>query len=89
MLQLTLNLDTETQARIETAARAANLSVEQWITHWLRTTTTETTIDSHHLSTPDNSWPTEVRDLAGAWPDFPTLEEIRSGQGEDSQRESL
>lgn len=84
MLQLVLDLDAETQTRIETAARAANLSVEQWVAHWLRTTTT----DSYHPSTPENTWPTEVHDLAGAWPDFPTLEEIRSGQGEDSQRES-
>ena len=34
-------------------------------------------------------WPESVVRLAGAWKDFPTLDEIRQGQPEDIPRESL
>ena len=34
-----------------------------------------------------NEWPASVAALAGAWPDFPTLEEIRQPIGEDVSRE--
>lgn len=34
-------------------------------------------------------WQELVRSTAGAFPDFPSLEEIRSGYGEDVPRESL
>ena len=36
------------------------------------------------------SWPELVDALAGSWgDDFPTLEEIRAGEGKDSPRESF
>lgn len=36
------------------------------------------------------SWADLVNSLAGAWAeDFPTLEEIRAGEGQDTLRESL
>ncbi|MBD1823886.1 DUF2281 domain-containing protein [Cyanobacteria bacterium FACHB-DQ100] len=36
------------------------------------------------------SWADLVKSLAGAWADdFPTLEEIRAGEGQDALRESL
>jgi hypothetical protein len=34
-------------------------------------------------------WPQEILDLAGAWPDFPTLEEIRAFNADDVPREAL
>ncbi|MFB6259557.1 MAG: CopG family transcriptional regulator, partial [Thiohalorhabdaceae bacterium] len=34
-------------------------------------------------------WPASVRQLAGAWPDFPETGELREGTGEDSPRETL
>jgi len=36
-----------------------------------------------------SEWPAEVRELAGAWPDFPTSEEIRKGEPKDARRENL
>ena len=33
------------------------------------------------------AWQAVVSETAGAWPDFPTLEEIRSGMGQDAPRE--
>lgn len=36
------------------------------------------------------SWANLVNSLAGAWADdFPTLEEIRAGEGQDASRENL
>jgi hypothetical protein len=32
-------------------------------------------------------WPSAIRDLAGAWTDFPTAEEIRKSLSEDLPRE--
>lgn len=36
-----------------------------------------------------SEWPQSVIELAGAWDDFSPIEEIRSGAGEDVDRESL
>ena len=36
-----------------------------------------------------NSWPEDVRKMAGNWKDFPTAEEIRQPIGDDAERESL
>ena len=34
-------------------------------------------------------WPASVRSLAGAWPDFPTAEEIRKRHADNAPRERL
>jgi hypothetical protein len=36
-----------------------------------------------------NSWPEDVRKMAGTCKDFPTAEEIRQPIGDDAERESL
>jgi hypothetical protein len=35
------------------------------------------------------TWPDHIFDLAGAWKDLPTAEEIRAGMGKDAKREPL
>ncbi len=35
------------------------------------------------------TWPDHIFDLAGAWKDLPTAEEIRIGMGQDAKREPL
>ncbi len=48
------------------------------------------TIDPETAEMDAMSWPELIDHLSGAWADdFPTLEEIRAGQGEDAPRESL
>ncbi len=37
----------------------------------------------------ENNWPDSVVKLAGAWKDFPEVEEIRSSLGTDAERENL
>ena len=36
-----------------------------------------------------SAWSTLVKECAGAWPDFPTSEEIRENMGQDLPRESF
>lgn len=75
MPQVTLYLDEETKERMWKAARSAGVSQSRWLADLVRRGTAE-------------SWPAEVRELAGAWPDFPESEGLRR-QGRDSRREKL
>jgi hypothetical protein len=76
MAQVTLYLDAETDARMKAAARAAGVSISQWVARLIREQTR-------------SEWPETVRELAGAWPDFPTLRKLRSPKVADSRRERL
>ncbi len=74
MGQVTLYLDTETEARMKEAAQAAGLSQSRWLAELIRERTA-------------NEWPPSVAALAGAWADMPTAEELRQNPGEDVPRE--
>ena len=78
MGQVTLSLDPETEAKMKTAARSAGVSQSRWVADLIRDKTA-------------TRWPESIVKLAGAWSDddFPSLEEIRAGMGEDVPRESL
>lgn len=76
MAQVTLYLDDETAARMKSAAKAEGTSQSRWLARLIRTRIAD-------------EWPAEVVALAGAWPDLPTLEEIRAGEREDASREPL
>ncbi len=69
-------LDPETSAKMKQAAEGEGISQSQWVARIIRERLSDT-------------WPESVRALAGAWPDFPSREEILSGEGEDTPRESL
>lgn len=76
MAQVTIYLDDETDKKLTAAARAKKVSKSKWIAMIIREKT-------------ENEWPSEFVQLAGAWNDFPSLEEIRAGMGEDSPREAI
>ncbi len=77
MGQVTIYLDNEIESKMKTAAKTSHLSVSKWIAKIIK----------DKIST---EWPQDVVDLAGSWKtDFPTLEEIRSPQTVDSNREVL
>jgi hypothetical protein len=76
MSQLTLYLDAETAARLKDAATGAGMSQSQWVARLIRERTSQ-------------EWPESVKALAGAWPEMPTAEEIRSAASADSEREAL
>lgn len=65
MGQITIYLDDELEARIRQAIEHQNVSRSRWIAEVLR----------RHL---EGDWPAEVRESAGSWADFPSLEELRS-----------
>ncbi|MEO8663584.1 MAG: CopG family transcriptional regulator [Bryobacteraceae bacterium] len=75
MSRLTIYLDEETERQLRAAAKSQGLSASRWVACLIREKT-------------ENTWPQAVLDLAGAWPDFPTAEELRAGQPNDSVRQS-
>lgn len=64
MGQITIYLDDELESRLRAASELQKVSRSRWIADLIR----------RHL---DDAWPAEVRESAGAWTDFPTLEELR------------
>lgn len=76
MGKVTLYLDEQTEEQMREAAAEAGLSQSRWVAELIRRRA-------------DDEWPESIKRLAGAWADFPTAEEIRSGQGEDLPREEL
>ncbi len=77
MGQITIYLDKELETKIKTAAKTSDLSVSKWIADIIK----------EKIST---EWPKDIVDLAGSWKNnFPSLQEIRSTQAVDSNRETL
>ena len=77
MAQVTIYLDEEAEARMRRAAEEAGLSRSRWIAELIREKTA-------------SRWPESFRRLIGTWgDDFPEVEEIRQGLGEDVERERL
>lgn len=76
MGQVTIYLDDEIEKRMTANAKAMKLSKSRWIANVIR----EKLVDE---------WPPNVRELAGSWEDFPTLEEIRETGRRDITREAL
>jgi hypothetical protein len=76
MAQVTIYLDENLQLRAKAAARKDGVSVSRWIADLIQSRTR-------------TDWPAEARELAGAWPDFPDLREIRPVRSKDQSRARL
>jgi hypothetical protein len=76
MGQLTIYLDPETEKKLHEAAKKNGLSLSRWVANLIKEKTA-------------NTWPDSVVELAGAWKDLPTAEELRKGAGDDLPREAL
>jgi hypothetical protein len=76
MSQITIYLEPELAEKMRRAAESEGLSQSRWIAKLV----------SDRLS---SQWPESVRELAGAWPDFPEAEELRQSAGQDVPREKL
>lgn len=76
MAQLTIYLDEETTAIVKAAVKESGVSQSQWIAEAVRRRAR-------------SEWPPAVAAMIGAWPDFPTAEEIRKKQAPDARRERL
>lgn len=78
MSQITLTLDEEVEAIVYQMADAENIAPDLWLSQFIKQQ-----VKQH------KGWSPEVKALAGSWADFPNLDEIRSAQGNDAERESL
>ena len=76
MAQVTLYLDEDTAEQMRRAAKASGLSQSRWLAELVRQASAR-------------DWPAAVRELAGAWKDFPTADELRRRVGRDAKREKL
>ncbi len=76
MGQVTIYIDKETETKMISSAKAANVSKSKWVSDVIREKVA-------------SEWPASVTELAGAWEDFPSADELRSAIGEDVRREKL
>jgi len=74
--RVTLYLDEDTAEQMRRAAKASGLSQSRWLARLVRQASAR-------------DWPMDVRDLAGAWKDFPSADAIRRRSGRDARREKL
>jgi hypothetical protein len=66
MGQITIYIDDVLEARLRSAAENEKISKSRWVTKLIKERLRD-------------EWPEEVRQLAGAWTDFPEAAELRDG----------
>jgi hypothetical protein len=76
MAQVTLYLDSRTDRQLAQAAKGAKLSKSRYVAELIRQKSA-------------GQWPPEFLKLAGAYPDFPTADEVRASLGSDLPRVPL
>lgn len=76
MGQVTIYLEDDIEAKMTAAANAAQQSKSKWIAGLIKQNVA-------------NEWPKSIIGLAGAWQDFPQIEDIRSNYGENVPREDF
>ena len=76
MGQVTIYLDNELENKVQQITKSMHISKSKWVANLIK----EKIADE---------WPESVKNLAGAWTDLPSAEEIREGLGEDIKREGL
>jgi hypothetical protein len=76
MAQITIYLPDTIENKARKAAKAKGKSVSRWIADQV-------------VRTLQDTWPRGVIDAAGAFPDFPSLDEIRRGYGKDAPRSPI
>ena len=76
MTQLVLELDTETALKVQEAAERAGLTRDEWLVKLIE-------------GQVGGRWPDPVKQLSGAWPDFPEVKSLREQQQEDVPRETF
>lgn len=76
MGQVTIYLDEETTERARSAARSRGVSLSKWIAERVR-----------HGAL--SQWPEHIRELAGAWSDLPSAEQLRTPRVKDAKRAKL
>ena len=68
MSQVTIYLDKHTETEMRSAAKAMNMSQSKWVAQ----------VIEEKLAA---QWPESIKQMAGAWSDFPTAEENARNNG--------
>jgi hypothetical protein len=76
MGQITIYLNEEVERKMRAFVKSLGLSQSKWVAGLIEEKL-------------ENEWPESVLALAGAWEDFPTIEEIRRDIGDDIKREPI
>jgi len=76
MGQVTIYIDDKTEQKMLNMVEKSGMSKSKWIAELIREKTATT-------------WPQSVVQLAGAWTDLPSAEEIRAKMGKDTLREKI
>jgi len=76
MAQVTIYIPNDLESQIKSMASSLNISISKFISTLLEQKV-------------QNEWSYNSRKLAGSWDNFPTLQEIRANQGQDSLREEF
>ena len=76
MGQITIYVDAETETKMRLITKSMQISQSKWISNLIKEKIRD-------------DWPKSVIELAGAWKDLPTIEEIRETEGTDVRREEF
>jgi len=76
MGQLTIYIDNDIEKKVNNMVKKSGMSKSKWVAELIREKTA-------------NSWPDSVIQLAGAWKDMPTAEDIRKNMDRDADREKI
>jgi len=76
MGQVTIYLDKQVEEKMRNQAKVENRSLSQWRSSLIKEKV-------------DDEWPDQIAEMSGQWDDFPSLESLRSDQGEDTGREDI
>ena len=79
MANVTIYFPDAVEQKARKAARQAKLSLSRWISRQV----------AQSLEPAAGEWPAELLAAFGSCPDFPSIEQIRAGYGEDSPREEF
>ena len=76
MAQITIYINNDLESKVKEIAASQDTSISKYIS----------TVLERNIS---NNWNPKIKNLAGSWSDFPTIEEIRSNDTQDARREAF
>ncbi len=76
MAQVTIYMDNNLESQVKDMAKNAGVSISKYISKVL-----EQKVGTH--------WDKDIKNLAGSWNDFSTIEELRGCQATDIKREEF
>lgn len=80
MAQIVLTLDDEVLEQVLHQAKAENLSSASWLDKLIK----QRVGMLNQSNKVNNQWSSDVQELAGAWQDFPSLEDIRHSNSKNT-----